>query len=1424
MASASAAASAAAPAHHPPLHAADYVSPSDIMLGFHQLSLISLNPTKTLFSDVSGFVKKGGVTAIIGPSSSGKTVLMKALSNRAHDVHMSGKVYMNGSPLSTRHLSRHVVFEDDLLIGDLTVRETLETSIMLRRNIDHKECEEEVIKVLKDLGIDHVADTIIGTVLKRGVSGGQKRRTSLGVELVACPSILFLDEPTSGLDSATALAVIQYIRSLAVNSNGKLGVILTIQQPNAHILSCFDHVLLLGRGGMTFFGTLAEAKDYFTSISLPPPDAETPTDFYLRVTDSNVISVKGKNFNFAAQFNMSRYRSQLDKALLDMANVDPEESDEPLFATSRTRQFVTLLKRNFTVAYRDPTLYYLQLFLHAFYGFLVGATFFNLPEYVIGSRINDLFSGVVWLIFLQAYMQVFKVHYLMLSNSRYHHEHSNHSYHVLPYWAAELVSTLVCSTIFLPGVTIAFFMMGMPAAAYPFTLLALYFAAVTSEGLVHLVSQFTRINAFAVVVAQSFLIILCVFTVGSLIRESEVPPYWIWLQEFSFFNHAGRAIALSVFAHVDYLCQGNVDTVGATCSLPSQSYVWPCSAAFDAGTSFCKVRGSDVLAVYKNLAVTDKWISFLYLIILFIFMRLAVLFMYYFPLEYWTGKLHRLFSSSLATVVLETHVQAQRLGGEVHQLTSELQRASPTHQAASKIQRYWRHMRIRERFRAAVRAVLNGATVGALPSMTASNADGSAAPPSSLLAWRDLTLTLPNGKVLIDHVDGFATGGHVLALMGPSGAGKTTMLNALAARATYARVTGAVEFNGRPLTHNDLSFVPQFDDLSENFTVYETLLYAGRLKSTSSERDLLKRLNRLIGILGLKDQADLKTTSLTSGQRKRVSIGIGLIGEPKVLFLDEPTTGLDSSAAFSIVDYITRVAKATNVVCVMTIHQPSGAVFSSLDDLYLLELGRLAYFGKLTGAVEYFASLHFVCDAGCNPADYYLDLITKKPIEVARAIHEAADAEAAAFARQEAAAATRSSSIRHNNNQPMQRRKSMPHVLEKTTWKDLYLASPYRVDMSGVRMPSRAPASEHVSERVRLGVLLERELAFTARNPIYYLRTMQLVAIGLYLGTLYLRLDTSVDSLLELSGASFFNIWVVLFSVTASAPTFARVRRQVQQEFVNGTYKLSTYCLAQFVASIPATLLTALCYQVVFHWLVGFNDKFEAFVFSVLMSFALLMLMEAITLSVVEGLKDAMLSVTFSMILMGMLFLFAGYFIRIDDMPPAVRWITWLIPSKYALEGCLDNVFAGQDYSLTGTSSVVSGDSILESVFGHDSKTQNKWINLLIVFLWMLLYRIVHWCLALFTNRHFGVSGALAFSAGGASAGSAETTPAAATASTPTNNNGNLQQVGDSSFTDGQVPMKVLAVGEPAPKDRPQTPQSNNTSMEVKPIVALTVV
>jgi ATP-binding cassette, subfamily G (WHITE), member 2 len=171
----------------------------DIALGFKDITVSNLMPPEPFVSNVSGFIQAGCITAIFGASASGKSLLLKALSGRVGNLSVNGDVLLNGvkvDPANTMN-SISYVSQGNMLLGDLTAREMLTQSANLKLTCSKEKIKERVETVLKDLGIDHVADSYIGTMFRAGLSGGQQRRVDAGIELVATPSVLLMDEPTT---------------------------------------------------------------------------------------------------------------------------------------------------------------------------------------------------------------------------------------------------------------------------------------------------------------------------------------------------------------------------------------------------------------------------------------------------------------------------------------------------------------------------------------------------------------------------------------------------------------------------------------------------------------------------------------------------------------------------------------------------------------------------------------------------------------------------------------------------------------------------------------------------------------------------------------------------------------------------------------------------------------------------------------------------------------------------------------------------------------------------------------------------------------------------------------------------------------------------------------------------------------------------
>ncbi len=449
---------------------------------------------------------------------------MKVLAGRLPLLHITGEITLDGIPMNPNSHENDLAYvpQDDFLMGELTARETLLNVYSMKRDHPESRAFREVDTLLHKFGLDHVADNSIGTIFKRGLSGGQRKRVEVCSELVAPPAVLLLDEPTSGLDGAIAYEVLSTIKSILADRQGELSVIISIHQPNSRILELFDHILLVGRGGMIFFGTLSEAKGYFSEIGFPAPEVYTPTDFFLQVSDANFGDSRA--FDFEGAFARHHLATKLRQLLGEVRHVgmnnalkaeaasvkDSElgSSDWKVHPQSMTsdledavaagntkqgnssqyeqlddsmstfwkmfwKQYWILLYRDFTLAYRDPSLYYLQFLLVTMFGFLVGACFFNLDA-SINADLSSINAGLLWITMMMCYIQVFKVYHLSKADRRFKHEKSNNTYRIFAFWLAELTATCILLVTFIPGTIFAYFLMQLPGKSYPYLILVFW--------------------------------------------------------------------------------------------------------------------------------------------------------------------------------------------------------------------------------------------------------------------------------------------------------------------------------------------------------------------------------------------------------------------------------------------------------------------------------------------------------------------------------------------------------------------------------------------------------------------------------------------------------------------------------------------------------------------------------------------------------------------------------------------------------------------------------------------------------------------------------------------------------------------------------------------------------------------------------------
>ncbi|KAJ3516568.1 hypothetical protein NLJ89_g1034 [Agrocybe chaxingu] len=247
-------------------------------------------------------------------------------------------------------------------------------------------------------------------------------------------------------------------------------------------------------------------------------------------------------------------------------------------------------------------------------------------------------------------------------------------------------------------------------------------------------------------------------------------------------------------------------------------------------------------------------------------------------------------------------------------------------------------------------------------------------------------------RTILDNISGCIKPGQVMAIMGASGAGKSTFLDILARKGKMGAVSGTTLVNGREVSDAQfkkvIGFVDQEDTLMGTLTVYETVLYSALLRlpremSTEAKKfRTLETMNEL-GILHIKDMriGESGRRSISGGEKRRVSIACELVTSPSILFLDEPTSGLDAFNAFNVIESLVSLARNYNRTVVFTIHQPRSNIVALFDQLVLLASGKLVYSGEFSKCQDYFTSIGQPCPPGFNIADFLIDMTMHASVE-----------------------------------------------------------------------------------------------------------------------------------------------------------------------------------------------------------------------------------------------------------------------------------------------------------------------------------------------------------------------------------------------------------------------------------------------------------
>ncbi|OMO92416.1 ABC transporter-like protein [Corchorus olitorius] len=321
---------------------------------------------KFILKGVNCEARPGEITAIAGPSGAGKTTLLEILAGRIPPCKVSsGEVLVNGRPIDVKHFRRvsGYVTQDDALFPLLTVEETLMYSALLRLPGGRKEASSRVKGLLKELGLEHIAGSRIGGGSNNGISGGERRRVSIGVDLVHDPAVILIDEPTSGLDSASALHVVTLLKSMAVNQ-GKT-IVLTIHQPGFRILELFDRIVLLSNGFVVHNGSLSLLEERLKFADHRIPRRVNVLEFAIDVIESLASP------NQQLLSNISHEDCRTTRSPIHI------ERKLHFYPNSRMEEVLILGQRFCSNIFRTKQLFATRVIQALVAGFVLGTIYFN---------------------------------------------------------------------------------------------------------------------------------------------------------------------------------------------------------------------------------------------------------------------------------------------------------------------------------------------------------------------------------------------------------------------------------------------------------------------------------------------------------------------------------------------------------------------------------------------------------------------------------------------------------------------------------------------------------------------------------------------------------------------------------------------------------------------------------------------------------------------------------------------------------------------------------------------------------------------------------------------------------------------------------------------------------------------------------------
>ncbi|KAA3459598.1 pleiotropic drug resistance protein 1-like isoform X1 [Gossypium australe] len=1264
-----------------------------------EMGILSSRKKKlTILKDVSGIIKPGRMTLLLGPPSSGKTTLLLALAGKLDTaLKCSGTVTYNGHEMNEFVPQRTAAYisQYDLHIGEMTVRETLAFSARCQGVGDRYDMLAELSRrekqanikpdpdidvfmkaaategqevnvitdyILKVLGLEVCADTMVGDEMLRGISGGQKKRVTTGEMLVGPAKALFMDEISTGLDSSTTFQIVNSLKQTVHILNGT--AVISLLQPAPETYDLFDDIILLSDGRIVYQGPREHVLSFFESMGFRCPERKGVADFLQEVTsrkdqmqywarrDQPYRFVTADEF--AEAFQSFHVGLQLEDELrtpFEKAKSHPAALTTKKYGVGKWELLKANILREFLLMKRNSFVY-IFLFMQLTFMAIVTMTLFLRTEMNRDSIVDGgIYMGAIFFALIMIMFNGMPEISMTIAKLPVFFKQRDLLFfpawtYALPRWILKIPITFIEVAIW---VFLTYYVIGFDPNVE--RLFRQYFILVLVNQMSSGLFRFIAASARNMIVANtfgSFALLVLVALSGFILAHDDIKSWWIWGYWISPLMYGQSALMVNEFRghQWSHSFPGSTEPAGIEV-LKSRDFFHE-SKWYWIGAG--GLAGFIILFnCFSTVALTyiKRGYSFVYL------KRN--------PLHngelifYILSNNYAAFGSSRAVISeqTESNEQTNGVGGSIQLTNNESSSNRVT------------NLEIQEEVQRSISSKSSSvteATVGAIAikkkgmvlpfephSITFDNVVYSVDMPQEM---KQQGIT-EDRLVLLKGVSGAFRPGVLTALMGVSGAGKTTLMDVLAGRKTGGYIDGNITVSGfqkKQETFARISgYCEQNDIHSPHVTVYESLMYSAWLRLSADmfieEVMELVELNplrqALVGLPGVN--------GLSTEQRKRLTIAVELVANPSIIFMDEPTSGLDARAA-AIVMRTVRNTVDTGRTVVCTIHQPSIDIFEAFDELFLMKRGgEEIYVGPLghhsKHLIEYFEGIQGVSKIkeGYNPATWMLEVTTTA---------------------QELALGVDFADI-YKNSDLHRRNKALIEDLSKPAAgsKELYFPTQYSQ-----------------SFLIQCAACLWKQHWSYWRNPPYTaVRFLFTTVIALMFGTMFWDLGTKMNKGQDLTNAMGSMYAAVLFlgiqNASSVQPVVAVERTVFYRERAAGMYSAMPYAISQVIIEMPYIFIQAASYGLIVYAMIGFEWTAAKFFWYLFFMYCTLLYFTFYGMMAVAVTPNHHIASIVSAAFYALWNLFSGFIIPRPSMPVWWRWYYWACPVAWTLYGLLVSQF-----------------------------------------------------------------------------------------------------------------------------------------------------